>query len=158
MVDIVNYIHAMTSPTDLALLIDRLMRKIHADLHPRAAEFDYEQVGPIGGMLLLTIGESEPLQMQSVVAKMGRDKSQITRLIQNLERKGLVQKQRRKEDAREIVLVLTPAGREQLKTIQSALSEVVAKIFEPLSSVETHEFYKVLSRLLDTSEKTAARD
>ena len=49
----------MTSSIELALQIDRLMRRIHAELHPRANDFDHEGVGPIGGMLLLTIGEAK---------------------------------------------------------------------------------------------------
>ena len=143
----------MTSSVDFALQIDRLMRKINADLHPQAKQFDYEQVGPIGGMLLLTIGEDEPANMQSVVNKMGRDKSQITRLIQSLERKELVEKHRSENDAREIVLSLTPAGRDQLASIKEALSAVVANIFRPLTQKQKQQFFDILSSLLDTSEK-----
>ncbi|MEL7492215.1 MAG: MarR family winged helix-turn-helix transcriptional regulator [Pseudomonadota bacterium] len=123
------------------------MRRINADLHPQAKEFDYEGVGPIGGMMLLTIGEAEPVELQTIIAKMGRDKSQITRLIQSLERKGLLKKHRNDEDAREIVLVLTPTGRRQLESIQNALADVIEHIFEPLTHREKAQFLQIISRL-----------
>ena len=139
----------MTSSLDLALQTDRLMRRIHADLTPRARDFDYEKVGAIGAMLLLTIGEGEPVELQTVIAKMGRDKSQITRLIQSLERKGLVEKHRNDEDAREIILALTPAGVRQLDSIKDALTAVIETIFQPLTQKETQQFFDILSRLLE---------
>ena len=105
-------------------------------------------------MLLLTIGEQEPVELQTVILKMGRDKSQITRLIQSLERKGLVEKHRSRDNAREIILFLTPTGRLQLESIQTALAEVVADIFQPLTAKETQQFFDTLSRLLQTPAKS----
>ena len=141
----------MTSFVDLALQIDRLMRRIHADVHPQAEQFDYEKVGPLGGMALLAIGEAEPAPMQKVISKLGRDKSQITRLIQNLERKGLIEKDCGQVDGRELVLRLTPRGRRQLDSIQSVLADVVENIFAPLSKTETENFSQLLDRVLDAS-------
>lgn len=140
----------MNSYVDLALQIDRLMRRINADLHPQAKHFDYENVGPIGGMLLLTIGEAEPVSLQAVIAKMGRDKSQITRLLQKLVQKGLVAKERDDDDGRELILCLTPKGQQQLNSIQKALADVVKHIFEPIKQEDVKAFSEILERLLQS--------
>ena len=141
----------MSSFVDLAIKIDRLMRMINAELNPMASEFDREKVGPIGGMLLLTLGDAEPLNLRAIITRMGRDKSQITRLVQSLERKGLVAKERCSEDARELVLRLTPKGRQQLVLIQNALAGIVETIVAPLSPIEMQQFSVVLDRLVNTT-------
>ncbi len=138
----------MHSFSDLALQVDRLLRRINADLHPKAQQFDHEKVGPIGGMLLLAIGESQPINLQTLVSRMGRDKSQITRLVQSLERKGLILRQRSETDGRESLLCLSPKGHAQLASIQSALTDVIKHIFEPLTETETRQFSDLLERLL----------
>ncbi|MEM9530550.1 MAG: MarR family transcriptional regulator [Pseudomonadota bacterium] len=136
------------STTTLALNIDRLMRRIHAELQPRASEFDQYRVGPLGGMLLLTLGEREPADIQSVVEALGRDKSQISRLIQRYERQGLLVRQKSAQDGRVSLLRLTPAGRQQLEWIQEALAEVVGDIFAGLSREERAAFSELLARVL----------
>lgn len=138
----------MSSFAELAIQIDRLMRMINADLQPRTQQFDYEKVGPIGGMLLLAIGEAEPITLQDVIMKMGRDKSQITRLVQSLERKKLIKKEKSNLDGRELILCLTSNGRHQLESIQSELAKIVERIFEPLSERETSLFSEILEQLV----------
>ncbi len=136
------------STITLALKIDRLMRRIHAELQPRASEFDQHRIGPLGGMLLLTLGEREPVDIQSVVDALGRDKSQISRLIQRFERLGLLTRKRSDQDGRVSVLRLTRQGREQLERIQEALAEVVDGIFHGLSREERAAFSKLLEQVL----------
>ena len=133
----------------LALNIDRLMRRIHAELQPRAIDFDQYQVGPIGGMLLLTLGEREPADMQSVVEALGRDKSQISRLVQRFERQGLLTRQKSDLDGRVSVLRLTDNGHDQLQKIQDALTTVIDSLFVGVSQEERTNFADLLDRVLE---------
>lgn len=103
---------------------------------------------PLGGMLLLTLGEREPVDIQTLVAALGRDKSQISRVIQRFERLGLLQRKKSDVDGRVSVLRLTAMGREQLTKIQEALAAVVQGIFNGLSRRERAEFAKLLTRVL----------
>lgn len=147
--DIVNKVNTYPDDsTTLALNIDRLMRRIHAELQPRASDFDHHQVGPLGGMLLLTVGECEPVDIQSVVDALGRDKSQISRLIQRFERKGLLIRERSVSDGRVSVLSLTATGREQLERIKDVLNVVVGGLFTALSRKEQVIFAEMLERVL----------
>lgn len=134
--------------TSLALNIDRLMRRIHAELHPRAADFDHHQVGPLGGMLLLTVSERDSIDIQSVVDALGRDKSQISRLIQRFERKGLLTREKSATDARVSILRLTKLGREQVQSIKGALTIIVDGLFNALPAGEKATFAKILARVL----------
>ncbi|MEL6789236.1 MAG: MarR family transcriptional regulator [Pseudomonadota bacterium] len=124
-----------------------MMRRIHASLHPRAVEFDQHNVGPLGGMLLLTIGEYELVDMQTVITALGRDKSQISRLIQRFERKGLIQREKSPDDRRVSLLSLTPLGEEQLFSIQNALTEAIDKVLSNLTPQERRQFQTLLAKV-----------
>lgn len=138
----------MEDTTTLALKIDGLMRRIHAELQPRAEEFDTHRVGPLGGMLLLTLGEREPASVQSLIDALGRDKSQISRLIQSLERKGLLLREKSETDGRVSLLRLTAIGRDQLERIEDVLTLIVDQLFSPLSEAERDLFSNLLGRVL----------
>ena len=132
--------------TALALNVDRLMRRIHAELHPRAVDFDHHQVGPLGGMLLLTIYESGSMDIQSIIDALGRDKSQISRLVQRFENKGLLVREKSARDARVSILRLTKSGEEQVQSIANVLTDIVDGLFEPLSASEKATFAKLLKK------------
>ncbi|MEO1404962.1 MAG: MarR family transcriptional regulator [Pseudomonadota bacterium] len=138
----------MPDTASLALKIDRLMRRIHAELHPRAQMFDEHGVGPIGGMLLLAIGESEPVDMKTIVRALGRDKSQVSRLVQTLDSKGLITKTQSAEDGRAATLSLTPDGRAQLTRIQDALTGVIEELFRPVTQDQRTVFANLLDQIL----------
>ncbi|MEM7661014.1 MAG: MarR family transcriptional regulator [Pseudomonadota bacterium] len=140
----------MPDTASLALKIDRLMRRIHAELHPQAQTFDDHKVGPIGGMLLLTIGESEPVDMKTIVRALGRDKSQVSRLVQTLDRKGLITKTQSAQDGRAATLSLTPDGQAQLTRIQDALTDVIEELFEPVTQEQSALFADLLDQILRT--------
>lgn len=147
--DIVNKMKKRTTQaTLLALNVDRLMRRIHAELHPRAAEFDHHQVGPLGGMMLLTVSEHGSIDIQSLVDALGRDKSQISRLIQRFESKGLLTREKSATDARVSILRLTNLGKEQVESIKEALTAIVDGLFNALPAGEKATFAKILERVL----------
>ncbi|MEM1371985.1 MAG: MarR family transcriptional regulator [Pseudomonadota bacterium] len=132
---------------EIARLVDRLMRRIHASLNAKASEFDRHGVGPAGGMLLLTLAEIEPARIQDLVAHMSRDKSQMTRGIQALERKGLIERRDCKDDARVSMLSLTPEGHATVETLQGAVAASLAKILAPLSHAQRTELKALLREL-----------
>ena len=125
------------------------MRRIHANLHPRAKTFDQYGLGPLGGMILLTIDEAEPVDIRSVVTALGRDKSQISRLVSRLEDKGLIARQQSVEDGRVTQLYLTHKGRNQLVLIQTALTQVIDELFVTLTFTEQKVFSSLLRKALN---------
>ncbi len=128
------------------------MRRIHRELHSRAPDFDHHKVGPLGGMLLLTIGERESVDIQTVVDMLGRDKSQISRLIQRFEKMGLLVREKSAEDSRVSIVTLTATGRDQLEKIQNALTLVVDSLFSSLPSKEQTVFADTIESVLNIDE------
>ena len=132
----------------LALNIDRLMRRIHVDLRPGAEAVDAFRVGPLGGMILMTIAETEPVPTQILAREVGRDSGQMTRILNMLERKGLLTRARSTEDGRVWLVSLTETGQTQVSKFQAALLEVVDGLLHKLDPEERSQLSRALEKVL----------
>lgn len=131
----------------LAQTVDRFVRRIHEQLHHRALAVDHEKVGPYGGMVLMAISELSPTPVQEITLRMARDKSQITRKLQELERKGLVERLKDANDGRVSLLRLTARGEELVAAFQSALGEVIDALLGPLPPEDRAELVRLLDQI-----------
>lgn len=156
LVDIVNQMEfALKDTLALALDIDRFMRRIHANLHPKAQAIDEEKVGPLGGMVLMTIAENEPVSIQKLTRHLARDKAQMTRLIQMLERKALLHRAQSSDDGRVSLISLTARGHTLVAGFQAGLAEVVEDLLEGVGAAERHQFSATLRKVLSNKAETA---
>lgn len=134
--------------TDLALLIDRFMRRIHFGLQAKAQDFDTEKVGPGGGIVLLTLAEMGCPGVHELTRRVARDKSQMTRTIRSLERKGLVGRRPSATDARVTLVYLTEDGEKVVRALQEAVADTIADILAPVSEAEERTLRALLERAL----------
>ncbi|MEL8056015.1 MAG: MarR family transcriptional regulator [Pseudomonadota bacterium] len=137
----------------LALDIDRLMRRIHANLHPKAQAVDAEKVGQLGGVILMTIQDLEPVLLRDLSAHLSRDKAQMTRHVQMLERKHLLSRKPSKGDGRKILIELTDRGNELVKAFQHELSNVIADMLPDADESEIKQFSKMVRRMIAGSSQ-----
>ena len=138
----------------LALKIDRLMWRFHADFHPHATRIDLDKVGPIGGMIMFIIAENTPTTAQAIATHVGRDKSQISRVVSLLVRKGLIEKSSNGDDARVSELCLTERGQLQVAAFNGALVEATQQTLGHLSPSEVEQFSELLSKILAAPSAT----
>ncbi|MEL6793612.1 MAG: MarR family transcriptional regulator [Pseudomonadota bacterium] len=134
--------------TELALLIDRFMRRIHFGLQAKAHAFDSAGVGPGGGLILLTIAEMGRPELHQLTARVARDKSQMSRTIRSLEGKGLVERQTSPADARVSLIGLTPSGETVVGELKAAVAETIDEILAPISEKEEAILRDILDRAL----------
>lgn len=132
---------------EIAQLTDRLMRRIHGSLNASAEGFDKHRIGPAGGILLLTLADHEPARVLEIVKQVSRDKSQITRGIQALERKGLIQRNEVEQDGRGSVLSLTEEGKHTVVILQEAIAKALDEILLPLSDTDRESLKNLLQKL-----------
>ena len=132
----------------LALDVDRLMRLIHATLAPMAKEADTAKVRPVGGMILMTIADMEPVPIQTLTRRLGRDKAQMTRALQALERKGMIERHRCAQDARVWRVSLTGEGRALVTRFQDLLGEVIASLMTDVRAADREQFAATLRTIL----------
>ncbi len=134
-------------PLELAFEVDRLMRRMNAGIETRAPIFDTDRIGPVGGMILLTIAEVQPVAMQEISLMMARDKGQLSRAISLLERRGLVARAPNKLDQRSTLLNLTLKGEQLVGAIKTNLDEVLSELLAPLNEAERGQLLTLLKKL-----------
>lgn len=139
--------------TELTLLIDRFMRRIHFSLQSKAHAFDTARVGPGGGVVLLTLAEMGTPGLHELTRRVARDKSQMTRTIRALEAKNLVTRTASPHDARVSLISLTKDGETVVAQLQDAVSETISEILAPISTSEEQVLRSLLERAL-SADKT----
>lgn len=135
--------------TQLALLIDRFMRRMHSALNAKAKVFDIERIGPLGGMVLMTLAELGPVSMIELTQQVARDKSQMTRIIRALETKGLVERQTPENDARVFIVSLTRRGHDVVEKLHAVVAETINEILSPMSEDDKDTLTALFRRALD---------
>ena len=88
------------------------------------------------------------LNCQEISARMLKRVPDITRLLDRLVKKGLVDRTRSDEDRRVVVSGITRQGLKLLKTLDNPLEKQVAGNFDHLDNNEMNRLDKLLDRLL----------
>jgi MarR family 2-MHQ and catechol resistance regulon transcriptional repressor len=98
-----------------------------------------------------------PLCPGEISTKLLKSGGNITLVIDNLEKQGLVQRERDTEDRRMIIVSLTPAGRDLISKIFPAHVAIVVEEFGYLTS-EEQKTLGYLCRKLGKQEKPEGND
>jgi DNA-binding MarR family transcriptional regulator len=112
--------------------------------------------------LLANLGRCGPLNAGELAERSSMDKPKVTRALQRLEARGLVQRAIVSADRRQVRLTLTRRGRLQFRQIAALALEWEAKLLGRLSIAERATFDRVLTKLvrqveaLQPQERTAA--
>lgn len=132
----------------LALLFDRFMRRINADVQANATDFERENFGAGGGIVLMTLDEMGEVEMHELAKRVSRDKSQVTRTVQALEDRGLVLRQPSPLDARAKRVSLTKAGQAAVSKHKDTVGATINAILQPIGEDEKAALTNVLQRIL----------
>ena len=85
---------------------------------------------------------------------MGHDSGAVTRLVDHLEKRGLVTRKRSTTDRRVVHLAMTPEGKAATKTLTPSTMNFWNEMLEDFSPSEAEMLIGLLSRLLQKMEKT----
>ncbi len=83
--------------------------------------------------IIRRLGEQEGISQKELSIRMAKDQTNITRLLDQLEKKGLVRRGTNKEDRRSFLAYLTEAGKEMNEKIILIESEIMEIVFKGLS-------------------------
>ena len=128
---------------DTYIKLLRATETVSTRIHRHLAETDLtvSQFGVLEALLHLG-----PLCQRDIGRKILRSGGNMTLVIDNLEKRGLVERCRGEEDRRFIEVRLTPAGQELIEQVFPRHAQTVKQAFTALSEVEQQE----LSRLCRT--------
>jgi MarR family 2-MHQ and catechol resistance regulon transcriptional repressor len=112
----------------------------------RAAGLTESQFGALEALLHLG-----PLCQHELAGKVLKSAGNMTTVVDNLERRGLVERRRDREDRRVVTIHLTDHGRELVRDVFPRVVEVLVDAFSALSAGEQQQL-AALCRRLGTSE------
>jgi DNA-binding MarR family transcriptional regulator len=114
------------------------------DYIARQAGDDIEQAG-IAVLYVLHAGE-DSLRITDLAARLGIDPPAVTRKAQQLERLGLVSRERDADDARACRLKLTPEGHQVLSRFLLARHQWLGTLLADWPDAERREFARLICR------------
>ena len=117
---------------------------IEMELHKRSIEGIVPAHGPV---LVFLFRQSKPVPIKAVVEKVGRVKSTVTVMVNNLERHGYVQKLPCETDNRVTLIKLTPAGRKLRKDFDQISEILVNRLYGNMKKKDQEELVKQLSQI-----------
>ena len=100
--------------------------------------------------VLVTVAQTEGLSQTGIVERTGIDRSTLADLVKRLQKKGLLQRRRTREDARAYAVKLTDEGRRMLRSAEPLAKRVDQRILDALPSKERERFIDALVSIVDT--------
>jgi DNA-binding MarR family transcriptional regulator len=97
--------------------------------------------------LLFLLGQQDSRTMTELSRLLFTENSSMTRLVDRMEKGGLVQRQADPQDRRTLIISITEAGRKQADAAKKIVKAVNEEVKARLSPEELEVFKKVLGRL-----------
>ena len=113
----------------------------------------------IGGLtprqlaVLMTVAQNEGLSQTGLVDRTGIDRSTLADIVRRMQRKGLLQRRRTREDARAYAVKLTDEGRRVLRIAEPVGKKVDERILEALPGKHREQFVDDLLAIVDALQR-----
>jgi DNA-binding MarR family transcriptional regulator len=134
--------------------LGQLYRSAHARLEARLANEDQSLRTYY---VLVTLSEDGPLSQQQVCDRIDIDRSDMVRLIDDLEGRGHAERTRDRNDRRRYQLTLTPRGKKALGRCDAILAAVTNDVLASLSPDERQTLHRLTLRALGHDAEIADR-
>ncbi|KAF7963227.1 MarR family transcriptional regulator [Cupriavidus sp. UYMU48A] len=137
------------APRDLILasrLLLRTARLLRDHINRTLAQFDLD-LSQYLVLSMLALDEGQPSMPSELSATIDATRTQMTRLIDGLEARGLVRRQASAQDRRSLELTLTANGRRLLERILPLVHAAYAEAWAPVGESGLAASTRVLNRL-----------
>ncbi|MEL7344736.1 MAG: MarR family transcriptional regulator [Pseudomonadota bacterium] len=133
--------------SDIVRMADKLSRRVQSAVVGNQEAEQQDLLGPSGSMVLLALSEMKSAPLYRLVQRVGRDKSQITRVVKSLVAQGLVNREVCRDDRRVIRLRLTDAGLAKVASLHATIDHVVDDVLVSLSGHEREQLRRLLLKV-----------
>jgi DNA-binding MarR family transcriptional regulator len=107
--------------------------------------------------VLAVLGAGAELSQHEAATELGVDRTTMVALVDTLEHKGLVRRQRSPDDRRKNIVRLTDAGRRCLDGAGRARDEIERQFLAPLGEAGAARFVKALQILVGAAQTRPAK-
>lgn len=106
---------------------------------------------------VLALLAEQPQEAQAQIAdRLGLDRSQLVRILDGLEDRGLIVRHRDRVDRRRHTVSVTAAGRRQLQRLRDMIDQLEDDLLAPLDKAGRETLHALLLRLADVHDPTCA--
>jgi DNA-binding MarR family transcriptional regulator len=118
----------------------------------------YEELGlhPYHHAVLIALGESSHETQGSIADALGYDRGQLVGLLDELEKRALVERRRDPADRRRHLVSLTPDGKRMLAGLNTVARRNEDDFLDPLSDKERETLHALLRKLAEKHEPRCA--
>jgi DNA-binding MarR family transcriptional regulator len=106
--------------------------------------------------LLAILAEGVRATQSTIADAVGLDPSRLVALLDSLEERGFVERQRDPLDRRRHVVSITAAGRRELSRIRATVKKVEDEFLAPLDPDDRRTFHELLTRLASKNDPGCA--
>ncbi len=119
-------------------------RLVTIHLKNRGIEHSFEQV-----ILLMVVNrcERKHIVQQDIAELLGKDKSVVLRMIDQLEKKNILERTTDPNDRRRNIITITQGGYQLIETFQEIEQIISNELLDGLSDDELQAFYKVINHI-----------
>lgn len=100
-------------------------------------------------LVLQTVANTKEQPIRAISAEVNLSQATVTSIVDRLERRGLLERQRSGTDRRKVFLVITGAGKELLTKAPKPMQENFLHRFERLREWEQHQLVFVLKQVAE---------
>src|SRR5919201_3048543 len=97
--------------------------------------------------VLAMLGEGDRETQATIADALDLDPSRLVAVLDSLEKRGLVARQRDPHDRRRHVVSITPAGKRQLQKLRAIVKQLEDDFFGPLAAQDRQAFHELLQEL-----------
>ncbi|WP_139490346.1 MarR family winged helix-turn-helix transcriptional regulator [Brevibacillus dissolubilis] len=98
------------------------------------------------------LAEQDGISQKDLARRVGKDQTNVTRILDQLERKGLAERRPNAEDRRSFLAFVTDAGLALNETVSPIEEEVIKSLVYGVSDEQLHIFSQVLRQITETAE------
>lgn len=98
-------------------------------------------------VVLVHLAQQEHLSATQLSAHLGHDMGALTRVVDELERRGFARRERSRRDRRAVEIAITPAGRREAQSAKRVVVELLNRLVEPFTDREIDTLLALLQRL-----------
>lgn len=137
--------------------IKRTWQSIAKMYNEQAAKYDATMAT---GYVLLNIDKENGTPSTSLGPKMGMEATSLSRILKNMEERGLIERRRNPIDGRSVLVYLTDFGLEKRAEAKQAVVTFNEAIFEAIPGDKMEVFFEVIKKIdeLITNRKIYLKD
>lgn len=97
----------------------------------------------------MTIRKSERAVQGEIADRLGINRNVMVRIVDDMESRGIVLRQRNPHNRKELLLIITKQGREALKFVDETYEKVLQRAFHPLTIHDVEIITQGMQKIVD---------